>query len=219
MTAQLPPATQKQFDKIIEKLVESLQAAPELTSARSEFMNNDGSMGGQVLDSNPRVAHPQHEITELYMKLFAQAKKDGLDLRRIETVFDRKKAGAPWAHKTRWITADEFKAFVADIAPIVEEIRVALRQHAAAAASDWYSISFDPGPATPRIIVMHGEKVRIVSEPTPALLALAGRVAKAATEKGLQFSGASWRVKDEMDDAEGEIDSSVVVIRAWPEAS
>src|ERR1041385_1263597 len=103
MSTQLPPDSQKRFDAILEKLFAVLKTAREHTSARSEFMDYDGSMGGQVLDTNPPIEHPQYEITNLYMEMFAQAKKEGLDLREVETQFERKKASGPWAGKTRFI--------------------------------------------------------------------------------------------------------------------
>jgi hypothetical protein len=219
MKTQLPPETKKQFDHIIEKLLAILEAAREHTSARSEFMDYDGSMGGQVLESSPSIEHPQHEITELYMKMFGQAKKEGLDLREIETEFERKKAGGPWAHKTRWITKEEFKAFTEKIAPIVEEIRVALRKVAAATAPDWYRASFNTSPTKTRVLVLHGDKVKKNSEPTPELMQLAKRIAEVAASQGLVSSSASFGVDDEMDDAEGDIDSAVGATRAWPDVS
>ena len=215
----LPPATQKQFDKVLQKLLQTLESAPNHTSARSEFMDYDGSVGGQVLEADPPIEHDYDALSSLYEKMFAQAKKDGLSLREIETLFERKKAGAQWSHKTRWITTDDFKAFTQEIAPIVEEIRKALRKIAAATASDWYSVSFDALPKKTRVLVLHGDRVKKLSEPTPELLALAKRVAQTATDKGLVSSGGSWSVEAETDDAEGEIDSSVAVISAWPEAS
>jgi hypothetical protein len=216
MKPEFPPDTKKQFDKIIEKLLAILQTAPEHTSARSEYMDYDGSMGGQVLESNPPIEHPYKELSELYVKMFAQAKKDGLNLRHIETQFERAKAKGPWTHKTRWITTEEFKAFGQEIAPIVEEIRVHLRKIGTATASDWYSASFDALPTKTRVLVLHGDRVKKASEPTPELVQLAKRVSDVAASRGLVSNGAQWEVDAEADDAEGEIDSSVAVIGAWP---
>jgi hypothetical protein len=219
MKAQLPPATQTKFDAVLAKLLECLRGAREQTSARSEFMNYGSSMGGQVLVSAPPIEHSYQDVSQLYQAMFAQAKEEGLDLREFQLEFEREKAGS-WGYKTRWITADEFKAFEKSATPLVEEIRVALRKTAAAAAADWYSVSYSvEATSKPKVIVLHGEKVRIVSEPTPELTQLAARVGQSAAAQGLAFTGASWRVKDEMDDAEGEIDSALRVIRAWPEGS
>jgi hypothetical protein len=219
MKAELPPDTKKHLDGIIEKLLAILQTARDNTSARSEYMDYDGSMGGQVLESNPPIEHSYKDLSEAYVKLFAQAKKDGVNLRHLETQFEREKAKDPWTHKTRWITKEEFKAFTQEIAPIVEEIRVQLRKIGGATAPDWYSASFDALPTKTRVLVLHGDRVKKPSEPTPELIQLAQRVSDVAASRGLVSNGGQWEVDAEADDAEGEIDSAVAVNSAWPAAS
>ena len=215
MKNELPPDTAARLNAIVAKLLLVLETTREHTSARSEFMDYDGSMGGQVLMSTPRIEHNYIEFSDMYRAMFEQAKKEGLELREIETLFERKTPTDPWGHRSRWVEVGEFKAFTKKIAPMVEEIRVTLGKLGAETAPDWYRVSFDPGPQTPRTIVLHGAKVRVVSDPTPELIEHAGRVAQAARDEGLEFVGASWRVSNEDD----EIGSAVRVLRAWPAAT
>lgn len=217
MNAQLPPATQARFDEVLKKLLSLLGTAREHTSARSEFMNYDGSMGGQVLASTPPIEHPYKDLSALYVGLFEQAKQEKLLLRKIETLFERAHSGAPWTHRTRWIETGEFKAFVKKSEPISAEIGATLRKHGAATAPDWRSATFDFGPGTPRLLVLHGKKIRDVQEPTPELLQQAQRVVNAAREDGLELTGASWRVEnDGEDDDASDVDAMVAVMPEWP---
>jgi hypothetical protein len=217
MNNQLPPGAQTEFDKIVSKLIGILETAREHTSARSEFMDYDGSMGGQVLMSTPRIEHDSNELSTLYRGVFEQAKKEGVELREIETLFERRTQTVPWTHRTRWVEVGEFKAFTKKIAPLVDDIGASLRKLGAETAPDWYRVSFDPGPQTPGIIVLRGAKVRIVREPTPELMQHAARVIQVARDQGLEVIGASWRVSNE--DEDGDVRSAVRVLRAWPAAT
>jgi hypothetical protein len=215
MTDQLPPRARAQFDKILQKLVGILDTSSDLTNARSEFMDYDGSVGGQVLESEPQIEHPDHEITKSYITFFKQAKKEGCELRVIETLFSRVKKGRPWTHKTRIVLVSEYKAFRKKITPVAEEIGAALRKLGAEVAPDWYVASFDP--AKGRYLVLHGDRVRVQKDPTPELLGLCARVNKAAQDDGLDVTGASWRVSTEED--EDDVDWIVAVMRPWPASS
>jgi len=216
MTNQLPSAAQAQFDKILSRLLDALETAREHTRARSEFMDYNGSMGGQVLESHPQVEHNYTEFADLYRAMFEQATTEGIELREIETLFERTAHNDPWSHRTRWVEVSKFKAFKERIAPLNADIGVTLRKLGPETAPDWYRVSFDPGPEKPRIIVLHGSKVRVVKAPTPELLAQAARVSQAAREDGLEVIGASWGVRNDDDD---EVHSAVRVLRAWPMAT
>lgn len=103
MNAQLPPATQKQFENIVAKLIASPKGASEQTSARSEFMNFDGAMGGQVLTCNPnRVLHGEKvrivaERTSELMQLAARVQKAARE-KELASM------GRIGASRTRWKT-------------------------------------------------------------------------------------------------------------------
>lgn len=216
MTNQLPPGTQAQLDKIVTKLLGVLETSREHTNARSEFMDYDGSMGGQVLESKPRIEHNYGEFSDLYRGMFEQATKEGLELREIETLFERATQTVPWSYRTRWVEVGEFKAFTKKVTPLVDDIGATLRKLGAETASDWYRVSFDPGPENPRVIVLHGAKVRVVSDPTAELMQHAARVAQAAHEDGLDVTGASWDVRA---DDEEEVGSAIGVLHPWPIAT
>jgi hypothetical protein len=216
MTDQLPPNAQAQLGPILEKVLGLLDSSREHTSARSEFMNYDGSMGGQVLECSPPIEHPYEELATLYNNLFEQAQKEGLELREIETLFERDTPKDVWSHRTRWLATAEFKAFTEKIQPVVAEIGVALRKIGPETAGDWYKVSFDPGPENARVLVLHGDRVRVVKQPTPELLQLVARISQAAQDDGLELTGANWSVRG--DDEDDEVDSAVGVKRAWPAA-
>ena len=216
MTNQLPPTVQAQLDKILSRLLDVLETAREHTSARSEFMDYNGSMGGQVLESNPQIEHNYTEFADLYRAMFEQATKEGIELREIETLFERTAHNDPWSHRTRWVEVSKFKAFSEKIAPLNADIGVTLRKLGSETAPDWYRVSFNAGPEKPRVIVLHGAKVRVVKAPTPELLGQAARVSQAAREDGLEVIGASWDVRNDDDD---DVDSAIGVLRAWPMAT
>jgi hypothetical protein len=176
-------------------------------------MDYDGAMGGQVLQSSPPIPHPAQDLTKLYMELIEAAKSEGLELREIETRFERKTPKGPWTHRTRFIRTGEYKAFTKKVAPLNEEIGALLRKVGSETASDWYKVSFNPGPENRRVLVLHGDRVRVVKEPTPELMQLAGRLAHAAESDGLGLVGASWSISAE--DAD-DVDATIRVNRAWP---
>lgn len=219
MTAQLPVSVQVQFDAVLKRLLGLLDGAREQTSARSVFMNYDGSMGGQVLTSSPPIEHPYKELSDLYVELFERAKQENLELREIETRFERAKASVPWTHRTRWLEVGKFKTFTTKTQPISQEIGQSLRRLGSATAPDWRSASFDFGSEKARTLVLHGQKVRAVQEPTPELMQQAQRVAEAAREEGLELTGASWRVRADDEDDASDVDATVAVMPAWPAAS
>jgi hypothetical protein len=213
MKHQLPPGAQDQLNRILEKLLGLLATAGEQTSARSEFMNYDGSMGGQVLETDPAIEHPYEEVSDLYVKMFERAKEERLELREIETLFERKTPAGPWTTRTRWLEVGEFKAFTKAIAPSVDALGATLRRLGAETASDWYKASFDPGPDNRRLLVLHGNRVRVVKEPTPELMEHASQISQAARAADLVVVGAGWSVSN---DEEDEVDSTVRVLHAWP---
>ncbi len=216
MTRVLPPKAKAQFDQILSKLLACLAEAKEQTVASSQFMDIDGSVGGQVLASAPPIAHPYQDIHKMYLAMFQQAKEEGLELREVNSQFKRQPDGQ-WTSTTNWVTRDEHASFVKAAAPVVEELRQSLRKTAAAAAQDWASISLTIELSKPgRVVVLHGKKQRIVAEPGPDLLDLVRKVEAAAAGQGLSFTGATWRVKDQMEDEEGEIDSAMGVIATTP---
>ncbi len=209
----LPPGTQAQYDQILAKLLSILETASEHTKARSEFMNYDGSTGGQVLDSNPPIEHPYQELADAYLGILEQAKQEGLELREMETLFERASVDRPWTHRMRFLSVGEFEAFTEKVSPAAEEIGAILRKVGADTAPDWYNASFNPGPEEPRCIVLHGQRVRVVKEPTPELNEVAARVRQAASEEGLELIAADWEVSS---DDEEEVEWVVRVGRAWP---
>lgn len=219
MKAELPPATQSKFDAVLAKLLESLRAAPEHLSARSEFVSAEGSMGGQVLSGQPPIEHPYPEIHALYVAMFAQAKEDGLELREVQVEFERKRPGGDWNYRSRLVTLAEFQAMEESAKPINEAVRLALRKIAASTAADWRSCVFDWNfNKRTQVLVLHGAKVRAITSPTPELAQLAGSIENTAQSQGLVMTGASWRVTSQMDDGEGEVEATLKVIRDWPKS-
>jgi hypothetical protein len=219
MTEQLPSSSQTHLDTILSKISGLLKGSREHTSARSEFMEINGSVGGQVLSSNPAIEHPYKELSDLYMALFAQAKKDGVDLREIETVFERKTTKSAWTHRTRFITQQAFAAFEQKALPIGEQIGALLRQIGAETSPEWYRAVFDRVPEAPRTLVLHGDRVRVVKEPTPALLQHAAQLTELARGDGFDLKGGSWSVSrdEEEEEADGnlEVDGAVAIQRSW----
>jgi hypothetical protein len=218
MKAELPPTTKAQLDEILRKVLGLLETARDHTSARSEFMNYDGSMGGQVLSSSPPIDHPYKELSDLYVALFERAKQDKLELREIETLFERTNASEPWTHRTRWLEAAKFKAFKKKTAPISQEIGETLRKLGASTAADWRSATFDFGPEKTRTLVLHGKKVRAAQEPTSELIQQAHRVAEDAREDGLELTGANWRVQADGEEDASDVEAALGVMPAWPSA-
>jgi hypothetical protein len=216
MKAELPPTTKAQLDEILRKVLGLLETARDHTSARSEFMNYDGSMGGQVLASSPPIVHPYKELSDLYVELFARAKQEKLLLRQIETLFERAGSSEPWTHRTRWLETGKFKAFRKKTEPISQEIGQTLRKLGPSTAADWRSATFDFGPEKTRTLVLHGKKVRAIQEPTPELMQQAQRVADAAREDGLELTGASWSVEADGEEDASDVDYAVGVMPAWP---
>lgn len=210
MNAKLPTKAQTQLDAINARLLECILAGAQAqTTVRSNFMNRGGSVGGQLLESSPTIAHPYNDLHNLYLKMFETAKSDGVELREIETRF-RRTGSSAWSFESRWVTVPEFDAFVAAIAPLIEEIRVELRRLAASVSPEWSYISFHTKPEeSDRIMVMLPERNRKDVELTEALAEAVHRVASAAQGMGRVFTGASWTVEAEMDDAPGEIDSAI----------
>ncbi len=219
MKAELPPATQTKFDLVLAKLLESLRGAPEHLKASSEFVSAEGTMGGQVLAAQPQIEHPYQELHALYVAMFAQAKEDGLELREFQVEFERKHPGGDWKYKSRFITVDEFKAIEESAKPTNEEIRVALRKIADGTAVDWRTCVFDWNfNKKKQVLVLHGAKVRAITTPTPELARLVADVEQAAQLQGLVLTGASWRVTSQMEDAEGEVEATLLAIRDWPKS-
>lgn len=208
MTTELPDGARKRLEQIRAKLLECLAlGAQQQLEARSEFMRYGISEGGLVLDAEPEIPHPDHVITSMYSAMFDQAKQEGVELREIATSFRRSPGGA-WKFETRWITVDEFAAFTESVRPIVEELRVRLRDIGSARYLDWALVSFD----VERVLVMSRDKDRTVLEPSPELRELVAQIEASAQTRGLQFTGAEWTVESDMDDQEGEIESSIGVI-------
>jgi hypothetical protein len=214
MTDKLHPDAQAQFDEILTKLLGLLKKASKHTNARSEFMNYDGSMGGQVLESDPPIDHPDVQISESYRAMFEQAKNGGLDLREIETLFERSSSKGPWTHRTRWITVAEWQNFKQKLAPIDQKIGLALRNIGAEIAADWYRVTFDKFPEKPRVITLHGNRVRVIKEPTSELLEQSALVTTLASTDQIEILGASWSITNEDDD----VSSAIRAMRAWPTA-
>lgn len=212
MATELPEAARKQLDAIRAQLLECLAiGARDHLEARSEFMRYGASQGGAVLLARPAIDHPDHAITKSYSEMFARAKQEGVELREIATVF-RRTPGAPWRFETRWITVDEFATFTKAVAPLVEELRVALRALGRAQRPDWADISYDVEADGQRVLVMCRDHTRILLEPSAELQRLAGRVEATAQAQGLRFIGAGWTVERSMGDQTGEIESIIRVV-------
>ena len=208
MTTELPEAAAKQLGDIRAKLLECLVAGvQDQTEARSEFKRYGVSEGGVVLHVQPAIQHPDFVIDRMYSSMFDQAKQEGVELRDIATSFRRTPGGA-WRFETRWVTVDEYSAFTESVRPIVEEIRIALRDVGSALGADWYMVSFN----VRRIVVLSQDRARTSLEPSGELQKFVARIEAKAQRQGLEFTGAEWTVTSNMDDAEGEIESSIGVI-------
>jgi hypothetical protein len=210
---ELPKAAQAILAKTLAKVVDCLAAAaPKVTVAGSGYMDYDGAMGGQVLDSSPAVEHPYAELAKLYEACFKKAKTGGLPLREIQTQL--RKGSKGWQHQTRWLGVSEYKAFAKGAAPLVEELRVALRANAERLAKDWYRVSFLSGDENKaaRLLVLHGDEGRIERKPPAELSTIARRIGAVAESQGLSFTGGEWDVESEMDDAADGIESAMGVI-------
>jgi hypothetical protein len=210
---ELPNAAQTILAKILAKVVDCLAAAPrKVTVARSEYMDYDGSKGGQVLDTSPAVDHPYAEFAKLYEACFKKAKAGGVPLREIQT--ELRKGSKGWQHETRWLAVSEYRAFARAAAPLVEELRVALRANAERSAKDWYRASFSSGDENEaaRFLVLHGDEGRIELKPPAELASIARRISAVAKSQGLSFTGGKWAVESEMDDVADEIDAAMGVI-------
>jgi hypothetical protein len=213
-TRELPKAAQAILTKILARVVDCLATAPpKVTVARSGYMDYDGAMGGQVLDTDPPVDHPYAELAKLYDSCFKKAKVGGVPLREIQA--ELRKGSKGWQHQsTRWLSVSEYKAFVKAAAPLIEELRVALRVNAERLAKDWYTVSFSSGDANKaaRLLVLHGDEKRIERKPPAELATIARRIGAVAESQGLSFTGGEWDVESEMDDAADEIESAMGVI-------
>ena len=210
MMKTLPERANEQLDAIRTKLLDCLAAgAKEQQSARSHFMKYGESVGGPMLDSEPEVAHDYHDLLTMYEVLYDRAKADGVGLRDVATQFTRT-PGAPWAYETRWLTVDQYDAFLESVQPTVEEIRTTLRGLVQSKASEWEFISFSHDQQ--RVLIHTEDGERIIFEPTPGLTRLVERIAAIAHAQGLKLTGGSWDVESDMEDTEGEIDSAFGVI-------
>ena len=206
----LPESAKSQLEAIRAKLLECLAAgAKHQESASSHFMKYDDAVGGPMLDSDPEVEHPYQELLAMYEVLHDQAKAKGVELRDVETRFTRTR-GAPWTYQTRWVTVDQYDAFLKAVKPTVEEIRATLRHLVQSKVSEWEFISFSHDEQ--RVLIRTEDGDRISFEPTPELTEQVARIAAIARDQGLQLTGGSWRVESSMEDAEGEIDSAIGVI-------
>ena len=203
---ELPDSAKEHIDAIRSKLLECLKSgAAEQLIARSHYMKYGESEGGPLLDATPSIEHPYQQLLGMYQRLHAAAKHDGVDLRDVVTHFKRVKGGE-WTCETRCVSVKEYEKFVESVQPIVEEVRVQLRS--LVPGEPWLFISFNGK----RVMFRLEDGSRHMLEPTEGLLALMGQFEEAAQEKGLQFTGGSWRINGDMEDAEGEIDSTVAVI-------
>lgn len=145
----------------------------------------------------------------MYISMFDSAKADGVELREIQTVF-RRAPGGRWSYETRWVTVSEYERFLEAVRPTVEEMRTTLRDLVRTKASEWEAISFSE--LQQRVLIRTPGRNRITFAPTPELTKLVERIAAIARDDGLQFTGGTWTVKADFEDAEGEIDSAIGVI-------
>jgi hypothetical protein len=215
MKRQFPEVAKAHLDQIVERILRLLAAGPhELATARSEFMDFDGAIGGQVLESNPEVDYSYNELADLYGEMFEKAASKDVPLRQVEIKFT-KDPSRKWRSAAQWITVAEYTKFREAIFDVVEELRRALRAFAADVTTAWTEVSFDALLERPAsVIVFFGEEGRTDVLPTRQLLDLVARISAIAVEQGLLFTGAQWDVTSDADDAPGEIESAIGVIGA-----
>jgi hypothetical protein len=209
MATKLPQGAQAEFDKIIKKLLKCLEmGARKQLEARSEFVDYDGEQGGPMLEADPEIKHPYNELNAMYVKLFAKAKAQGLELREIVTTFKRR-AGKEWTYDTRLVTAATYDDFVESVEAIVDDIRVALRRLADKAAKDWEEAELSGTTERPWELRIVRDDDDLIKEPPKELVNLVKKVEAKAKDSDLRFEGATWIVQRDMDDDEGEIESSI----------
>ncbi len=212
MSKQLPERARLSLDAIHRKLMACIRShATTQNSARSHFMKYGDAIGGPMLESEPNIEHPYHELLEMYEAMFASAEEDGMELREVETRFERN-GWSEWTHETRWVTVREYADLEKAAEPVVERIRRQLRQIATDTAAEWESISFETKQGVPFQVIVRSERGKDELPPAAPLVSCVAEISAAARDLGLAFADGSWDVDSDMEDEEGEIDSTIAVI-------